>query len=176
MAAVLFSGHMIDAPERERPRFPPSHVHTARLAVATVIAGIDEADAIGISGLACGGDLIFAELWLAMGRRLLGYLPRPVEAFLDESVRPAGPEWVEAFDRVVAHPSTTVVGPSPEILDADDPHTPNNQRMLAEAIRLSPPLHAVVVWDGRSGDGPGGTAHLVAEVLEAGGTVATIEP
>ncbi|MEV0199765.1 hypothetical protein [Nonomuraea sp. NPDC050691] len=39
-----------------------------------------------------------------------------------------------------------------------------NARMVETARALDPGLRAVVVWDGRAGDGPGGTGDLVARL------------
>ena len=99
MPTALFSGHMVDAPDRQSPRFPPERVPLVRRAIAEAVWLIDDADAEGISGLACGGDLLFAEEWLKTGRPLHAYLPREEEDFLDESVRFAGEEWVASFRR-----------------------------------------------------------------------------
>ncbi len=38
---LLFSGHMIDATGRDRPRFPPQHEGTARLAIAQLLQELD---------------------------------------------------------------------------------------------------------------------------------------
>lgn len=175
MPAVLFTGHMIDRPDRAEPRFPPNRVPSVRLAVASVVASIDEVDAGAISGLACGGDLIFAEIWLATGRPLTAHLPRDREGFLDESVRFAGDEWVAAYERVVAHPLTAVVPATEQMIRSSNPHTANNERMLADAQSRPRPLYAVVVWNGAGGE-PGGTADFIEQVINAGGTVTTIAP
>lgn len=176
MAAVLFSGHMVDAPDRTEPRFPPERVPLVRRNIAEVIWPIDDPEVGAVSGLACGGDLLFAEEWLKTGRALQAYLPRPVEEFLDESVRFAGEEWVASFHRVITDVMVSVVGPDDEMLRLEDPHTTNNFRMLEAARRQGGTIHGVFLWDGRGGDGPGGTQHLAFAVLEAGGSVTVLRP
>jgi len=176
LAAVLFSGHMVDAPGRTEPRFPPERVPLARRHIAEVIRLIDDSEARAVSGLACGGDLLFAGEWLTTGRALQAFLPRPVEEFLDESVRFAGEEWVGSFHQVMADPMVRVVGPDEEMLRLDDPHTANNLRMLEAARRQGGTIRGVFLWDGSGGDGPGGTQQLVAEVLESGGSVTILDP
>jgi hypothetical protein len=53
---ALFSGHMIDAPGRERPRFPPDKEPIAARAIAQALADLR----VGPADLAiCGGDLLF---------------------------------------------------------------------------------------------------------------------
>ena len=176
MAAVLFSGHMVDAPDRAEPRFPPDRVPRVRQDISEVIGLIDDPEARAVSGLACGGDLLFAGEWLKTGRPLQAFLPRPVEDFLDESVRFAGAEWVALFDRVITDPMVRVVGPDEEMLRLEDPHTANNLRMLEAARGQGGTIQGVFLWDGGGGDGPGGTQHLVAEVFESGGSVTILDP
>src|ERR1043166_7173251 len=67
---LLCSGHMIDAPDREDPRFPPSREPVAAAAIAQLLdspeIGAGAGD-LAICGGACGGDLLFAEACLARG-------------------------------------------------------------------------------------------------------------
>ena len=176
MEVVLFSGHMIDAPGRKHPRFPPQRVTQVRRDIADAIWLIDGPEVRAISGLACGGDLLFAEEWLATGRPLQAFLPRPVDDFLDESVRFAGEAWVESFHRVSADPRVIVVGPDEEMIGTDDPHTLNNLRMLAASVEEGETVQGLFLWDGEGGDGPGGTQHLISAVLAAGGGTTVIRP
>ena len=176
MAAVLFSGHMVDAPDRAEPRFPPDRVPQVHQDISEVIGLIDDPEARAVSGLACGGDLLFAEEWLKTGRPLQAFLPRSVEDFLDESVRFAGEEWVALFHRVITDPMVSVVGPDDEMLGLEEPHTANNIRMLEAARRQGGIVHGVFLWDGRVGDPPGGTQHLASELIEAGGSVTILDP
>jgi hypothetical protein len=63
---VLFSGHMIDAPDRKAPRFPPDKASVAAAAIADTLAKIGAA----AGDLAiCGGDLLFAEACLTRAWR-----------------------------------------------------------------------------------------------------------
>lgn len=173
MTTVIFSGHMIDRDDRPDPRFPPSLVPAVRMAVGAAIATVTDPGAVAVAGAACGGDLLFCDEWLATRRPLSVFLPRPVEPFLDESVRFAGDEWVELFDQTIADIATEVVEAVPN--GGDDPHTRNNLRML-DAARQGFPLFGIFLWDGSGGDGPGGTAHMVAEVERGGGSVTIIRP
>lgn len=167
---------MVDAPDRTEPRFPADRVPSVQRHIAEAISLIDDPEERAVSGLACGGDLLFAEEWLKTGRALQAFLPRPVEGFLDESVRFAGEEWVASFHRVTSHAMVSVVGPDDEMLRLEDPHTVNNLRMLEAARRQGGTIHGVFLWDGGGGDGPGGTQQLVSAVLEAGGSVTILDP
>ncbi len=97
---AIFTGHMIDAPDRPKPRFP-AHLEPA------VSAAIDRC--IGENNLgfaycsaACGADLLFIEQMLARGGEVNIVLPFQREDFLRTSVAFAGNGWVERFDRALA--------------------------------------------------------------------------
>jgi hypothetical protein len=147
-----------------------------RRAISEAVWLIDDIDVEAISGLACGGDLLFAEEWLKTGRRLHAYLPREEADFLDESVCFAGDEWVDLFREVTGDPNLALIGPDPDMLRLDDPHTANNLRMLDAALSRPGSLHGLFLWDGKGGDGPGGTEHLASAVVEKGGSVNVLRP
>jgi hypothetical protein len=172
--AVIFSGHMVDRADRPEPRFPSFLIRAARAAIAAGIEDLTDSDWKGVSGAACGGDLLFCDAWLAMGRSLEVHLPQPVEPFLDESVRFAGFEWVELFHRILAHPTTAASIPGAPL--AADMHTANNLAMLASAVSSGSDLAGVFLWNGLGGDGPGGTAHMAASISDRDGRVKVIDP
>ena len=97
----LFSGHMIDAPDRKDPRFPPDKEPIAAKAIA------DKLDALGagpedlaICGGACGGDLLFAEACLARGLKLELRIPFDEPTFIRKSVAFAPGNWTDRFYQV----------------------------------------------------------------------------
>jgi hypothetical protein len=175
---VLFCGHMIDAPGRRAERFP------ARLEsrVAQAIAG--ELDAIGagcadigVCSAACGSDLLFAQAALDRRMTLRIYLPFGEREFLKQSVAFGGEHWVALFRRVIETAgyivADDVLGP---LLPGDDPFARNNLLMLSHAERISArTLRFICVWDGKPGDGPGGTEHLVHQVHAVHGDVRRID-
>ena len=96
--AVLFSGHMIDAPGRKKPRFPPDKEPVAARAIASALADLDIGPGdLSICGGACGGDLLFAEAALARCARLELYIPFEEPTFLEKSVDFAGGDWRARF-------------------------------------------------------------------------------
>ena len=167
---------MIDRSDRTPPRVPRHHVARVRADIVAAVAAVDDPGALAVSGAACGGDLLFCEAWLGAGRKLVVCLPREREAFLDESVRFAGPQWEAAFERVMRHVRTSVCGPDPAMRRAANPHAPNNDRMLARARAEPPPLLGLFVWDGTEGDGVGGAVQMVTLVERAGGRSTIIRP
>src|ERR1700684_750718 len=95
---VLFSGHMIDAPGRAKPRFPPDKEPIAAEAIADALAGLDVGPQdLCICGGACGGDLLFAEAALARSALLEIYIPFEEPTFLEKSVDFAKKDWRARF-------------------------------------------------------------------------------
>src|SRR5271166_2340102 len=175
---VLFSGHMIDGPARERPRFPPDKEPIAANAIASALAELDAGPRdLGICGGACGGDLLFAEAALARFARLELYIPFDEVTFLEQSVGFAGDDWRARFfaakARANLHVLPVELGPVPK---GEDPYERNNRWMLDRAKRLGPgKVDFLCLWNGQGGDGPGGTRHMMEEVAEAGGRTHVLE-
>ena len=176
--ALLFSGHMIDAPGRIAPRFPPEREPDVRLAIESAIAtsGAGSED-VAIAAAACGGDILFDEVVLQRGIPLRLYLPFDEPTFIEKSVAFADDHWVERYRRVVACATlaiaTEVLGPLPA---GEDPFERANLWMLAEAQRLAPSgVIFVSLWNGEGGDGPGGTKHMMDAVRSTGGQVHWID-
>jgi len=177
---ALFSGHMIDAPGRETPRFPPDKEEVAAQAIASVLADLDLGpDDLCICGGACGGDLLFAEAALARSARLDIYIPFEEPKFLQESVDFADQDWraryFAAKARAALHVAPIELGP---LATGEDPYERNNLWMLQRASRFGPQkvdfvgpqkVDFVCLWNGQGGDGPGGAAHMMEEVRKAGG-------
>jgi hypothetical protein len=169
---LLFSGHMIDAPGRQAPRFPPDKEGIAAQALSTALIGLDTGPGdVAICGGACGGDLLFAEACLAQGSKLELYLPFDETTFLSKSVDFAGPGWRDRFfaakSKAALHVMPSELGPLPP--DAD-PYERNNLWMLQSAGRFGDEkIFFVCLWNGQGGDGPGGTQHLMEEVRRKSG-------
>jgi hypothetical protein len=178
MRVLLFSGHMIDRADRAGSRLPAHRVAAARRAIESelnrmVVAPGDRA----ITSGANGGDLLFAADCLRREAVIELWLPFAPERFVRTSVLPGGRAWVAAFDKVLAHPHTTlqVLSPTEGGTDADA-YARCNEAMLQRALALAGgPLDFVCLWDGGPGDGPGGTAHLVQRVRALGGHVHWID-
>ena len=170
--AVLFSGHMIDAPGRASPRFPPDKEPVAARAIASALADLVlGAHDLGVCGGACGGDLLFAEAALARGARLELYIPFEEQAFLADSVDFADRDWRARFFaakvRGVLHVAPRELGLPQE---GEDPYERNNRWMLDRASRFGADrLDFVCLWNGEGGDGPGGAKHMMDEVSRRGG-------
>src|SRR5215207_3061175 len=112
-----------------------------------------------------GGDLLFAEECTARGAEAWLFLPRPVEAFLTESVRLPGTRWEERFHALCAQPRVRRFFQHEHLgkgADELDVHARNNLWIIEAARALAPSpdaIYALLVWDEKpTGDGPGGTS------------------
>jgi hypothetical protein len=169
---------MIDRPGRDAPRFPAGKEAAAARAIDGVLDEIQaDAACIAICGGACGGDLLFAEAAVQRGCAIWLYLPFERAAFIDASVDIAAGDWrrrFEAIERVAQRECVADASPHDPQAFAD-----NNLRMLAAARAARSDgagLHLICLWDGRGGDGPGGTADMVCQAIESGAVVSRIAP
>jgi hypothetical protein len=168
----LFSGHMIDAPGREIPRFAPYKEPLVTRATGDLLRRLHAGAAdLAICGGACGGDLIFAEAALTRGTHLEIYLPFDEPTFLAQSVDFAGAPWRQRYEAVKAKAVLHLMPQERRDADPDgSAYERNNQWMLELASRFGPQkLEFIALWDGRPADGPGGTEHLIEEVRRIGG-------
>jgi hypothetical protein len=169
---VLFSGHMIDAPGRAKPRFPPDKEPIAAEAIADALAGLDVGPQdLCICGGACGGDLLFAEAALARSALLEIYIPFEEPTFLEKSVDFANSDWRARFfaakSRSALHVAPLELGPLPE---GENAYERENRWMLDAAMRFgADKVELVCLWNGEGGDGPGGAQHMMEEVRQRGG-------
>jgi len=170
---LLFTGHLIDAPGRAEPRFPPELEAAASDAIASEIAKI--APSIGIASAARGGDILFHEICRTRGIQTTIVLPFPIAKFEERSVSGlADSRWEKRFRSLLSSVEAS------QIVKVDTSNSSNvfracNEAMLnlARASDRTPTLLAL--WDRQVGDGPGGTAEMVMAVERLGGRVIVIE-
>jgi hypothetical protein len=127
---------------------------------------------VAISSGACGGDLLFAESCLQRRLRVEIYLPLMQEEFVKESINFAGEHWREKFFWVkerarLCHIMPQELGPTPP---GEDSFACVNLWMLDQALAYGTrKVSFICLWDGRAGDGPGGTKHLHDAVVRGSG-------
>jgi class 3 adenylate cyclase len=162
---VMFAGHMIDQPGRPKPRFPPRLEQAVR---QVIDARLDALDAhFGYASAASGSDILFLEAMLARGAEIHVVLPFSPDEFRKTSVDIIpGANWRERFERVLAQ-ATEVKLASEHRLDLGSIAYEYANMFLhglasLRASRLDAELASLAVWDGQPGDGPGGTASIVA--------------
>lgn len=186
--AILFTGHMIDAPGRKISRFPARAESAAKDAIYAALRNVKDSHArsgtrIGIAGGASGGDILFHEACTALSIPTWLRLALPIEQYVEASVAPAGGDWVRRFYELIER-----LGPDAiQVLD-DSVVLPEsltggaelniwqrtNLWMVNEAISSAPQRTLLALWDGKAGDGPGGTEHLVSAAPGFGIDVAPI--
>jgi hypothetical protein len=168
---LLFTGHQIDAPGRKQPRFPADCEALARAAIRVAVEREVRryGGAVGIAGGASGGDILFHEVCAELGVQTKLYLALPPELYVPESVAPAGKDWVGRFQtilsRLAAAPVLAQTREEPGLpgYSGDDSiwHR-NNLWMLNEALTAGAEnVTLIALWDGKKGDGPGGTADMI---------------
>lgn len=179
---LVFSGHMIDSPNRVKSRFPPSKQEAAERAIAEALDNLEAGpEDMAFTQGAAGGDLLFAHQCLLRGVRVQLMLPLPEAEFIQQSVLPSaqGNLWQQAFFSVksrLAEPPLEMpveLGPAPPGISVFERC---NLWMLNTALSLGPEkLRLVCLWDGSGGDGPGGTQHMVQEAKRRTGRVHWID-
>lgn len=169
---ILFTGHRIDAPDRPKPRFPATRAPHAAQAIAAAIP--DDAQ-IGLSSAANGGDILFLEACAARAILCHIILPFPPEEFLRRSVATDAPgDWEVRFSRLW---SSTPADHRHilKVAKGANPYAVCNVALLSLATELGEP-EVIALWNGQTGDGPGGTADLVAKARAKGWPVRVITP
>jgi tetratricopeptide (TPR) repeat protein len=176
----LFSGHMIDAPGRQPPRFPAEKESIAAQKIAEALdklgAGPED---LALTQGACGGDLLFTEACQRRGLTIEWLQPFDEPEFIQRSVVCSSEAW---RDRYLAAKDTltTEIRSAPEQLGTlpkgVDPFERCNLWLLYTALAYGiDKVWFICVWNGGGGDGPGGTAHMYQEVKRRTGQVTWLD-
>lgn len=170
--ALIFTGHMVDLPDRPTPRFPPKLESVAADVIRLRVGALSEAHAgslVGISSGARGGDILFLETCHDLGLDTRLVLPEPPEAFVEHSVAGVpSSDWTDRFEalwRAHAEDERLIVKPS----KGGTLYEAANAAQLDLARALGAEFRLLAFWDGATGDGPGGTESFVRLVESAGG-------
>ena len=175
---LLFSGHRIDTPDRIEPRLPPrlESAAAARIADALDSLAADARD-VALTQGAAGGDILFAEACSRRGIPVQLLLPLPEAQFVEQSILASidGERWRQRYLAI-----RSALPWPPQALDsATDPGDPFercNRWLLATALAYGADrLRLICLWNGSTGDGAGGTAHMVREVERLHGQVIWID-
>ncbi len=176
---VCATGHVIDPPDRPVARFPATREASVRLRIESLLRrwGVG----LGYSGAAGGADIIFAETIHALGGETCLILPVDRETFCRWSVEGSGGEYVKRYRAALTNAAFVSESPfSRQDLQGGGLWDFGNRMILGNALRraseLETPLKVLAVWDGKRGDGRGGTADMVALARQCGLTVHVIDP
>ncbi|MET1002452.1 MAG: hypothetical protein ABWZ15_11630 [Acidimicrobiia bacterium] len=137
------------------------------------------ASALLLTGGARGADIIAAEQARRRGAEVWLLLPEPEESFVESSVRIAGTDWETRFaslrDSCRVLIQDRELGPRNA---SDDLYERNNRWLLDVATAQAHPgrPRALIVWDGKTSDGPGGTDDLVSRARPLVRELVVVEP
>ena len=176
---VLTSGHMIDAPDRAAPRFPPDLEPLVAAHIEAVLDqwGIGPGDLV-INGGARGADILFAESGDRRGADVEIILASPPDDFEKTSVALPASIWAQRFRHLLrCHPYHVATR-----RDEDHPslneYAVANAEMFRRVEALAPPakLHIALVWDEQPAGGPGGTGEFADLAQRFHAPLAIINP
>ncbi|MEQ1529863.1 MAG: tetratricopeptide repeat-containing protein [Methylococcales bacterium] len=175
---LLFSGHMIDAPDRKEPRFPAAKESIAAEKIAQALDKLGaNSDDLALTQGANGGDILFAEACLQRGVKLKLLQPFEEPAFIQKSVLPGGDSWRERYFQIKPQASIKAapieLGQPPKDVD---PYERCNLWLLYSALAYGiDKVQFICLWNGEGGDAPGGTAHMYHEVEDKTGQVSWLD-
>jgi class 3 adenylate cyclase len=170
-SVVVFTGHMIDRPGRKVPRFPPQLETAVQEAIRERLQ--NSGAGFGYASGACGSDILFLEAIRELQGETHIILPYAKEVFIKNSVDLVpGSNWVPRYEKAAAQ--------AVEVLEASKQSGPGGSisyefaNLLLHGLasvraeQLETKLAPLAVWDGKSGDGAGGTAATVEHWRERG--------
>lgn len=163
-AVVVFAGHMLDHPDRPKPRFPAELEGLVRQKIDEALDRLDAR--IGFCSAACGSDLLFIEAMQDRDAEVNIVLPFHAEDFIQTSVAHAGSQWVRRFRRAIKLAGNSVryateerfLGTS-ELYSFNDRMVQSLAMLRAKSLGTEPLLLAV--YDGVSKQNQGGTADII---------------
>jgi class 3 adenylate cyclase len=176
---AVFTGHRVDGPGRQSPRFPDDPEFEARLRTA-LREQIEKLDIrVGYASAASGSDILFLETVRELGGRIYIVLPCDKELFRNESVADSGGNWAARFDELCVEADDVIFASHQRLTAGSASYDYANNLIygLAQirAEQLNTALIRLTVWDGEPGDGAGGTADIVA-LWRADSEVHVIDP
>ena len=163
---ILFTGHRVDSPYRPAPRFPEYAEPIARREILKVLENEKaKGPVLGIAGAANGGDILFLEACRQLDIPFEILLALPEAEFVDESVKASTGNWVKRFHALASLSKPIVMANQKK----EGLWARNNQWMIQSALAHAPKeLILLALWDGKTGDGPGGTEDMVNSAQKHG--------
>ena len=171
---LVFSGHMIDAPNRQHPRFPASQEDVAAARIRQAIEEIAAAAAegqeriVGLAGVPDGGDLLFHEACHQLGVETLVLLPVPELVYRATAMTRQASRWADRYHAALRNASAVLTlahtDTLPGWLQARPDYSTwqrDNQWILRHAwatATICNGSRCSRYGTARPGDGPGGAA------------------
>lgn len=175
---VVFTGHMIDAPDRSSPRLPEAIEEALAARLTQRLAALDAG--FGYCSAACGADLMFIEAMLARGAEVHVTLPFERNDFLATSVAYAGPRWVERFEQALQRVASVTYGVHERYLGDESLYAYAGRLMQGAAIVRGRELESeplqLAVADRNAERLPGGTRDMIENWQRLGLPLERIDP
>ena len=168
---VVFAGHLVDRPGRSSPRFPPALESAVRNAIRDRLRPIDAG--FGYASAGCGSDILFLECLQELNAEPHIVLPYDRDQFKDDSVDIVpGADWAARYERLLGSAKEVITASEQRMAEGGMSYE-YGFRMLdgtagVRADELDTDLACLALWDGKPGDGPGGTASSVERWRRAG--------
>lgn len=162
---VTFTGHMIDRPDSKERRFPADIETSVRGKIVQVLEELDVH--IGYCSLACGADIIFAEVMIERGAEVNIYLPYAKDDFIATSVAFAGQDWVDRFNAILASQKVKIMSDE-KYYGTPDHHAFMGKVLIglsmlrARFLDTQPYLLSLLKQSKRKKPKPGGSNYLVS--------------
>lgn len=161
---IVFTGHMIDRPDRPTPRFPAQLESAVRDQIRKELKRLDAG--IGFASAASGADILFLETLLELGGEAHIVLPYGQDQFVKDSVEivPGG-GWRDRFQLILTQAVEIITASDQKLLEDRTSYEYANLLLTGlasiKAQQLETEMIPQAVWDRKEGDGPGGTASMV---------------
>jgi len=174
---VVFTGHLVDRPDRPTPRFPQAIEPAVRDAIDAKVATLRPG--FGYSSAGCGGDILFLESLARIGAASYIVLPYNRDQFRTDSVDGVpGSNWSQRYGRALARAAEVVLASDHPIgggMSYEYGFQLLDGAARIKADELETDLVCLALWDGQSGDGPGGTSSSVEHWRRAGRSIEIID-
>lgn len=167
--SILFTGHMIDAAHRAEVRFPASKELSVMDEVRKQISQELKVYTFtkAIAGGACGGDILFLEVCVKLGIPTEMCLALPPEEFKKNSVSFAGGNWDDRFDRLTEKIPVLILPAEKNNDSEQNIWAATNAWMLERSVEAGTDgCTLIALWNGKGGDGKGGTEHMIQMAKE----------
>jgi tetratricopeptide (TPR) repeat protein len=179
---LLFSGHMIDEPDRATPRFPAEKESVAAQKIAEALGHLGAGpEDLALTQGACGGDLLFTEACHQRGVKIQWLQPYREPEFIQNSVVQSGDAWRNRYLDSRAKLSFPLrnapesLGETPKNAALGYPYVRCNLWLLYTALSWGvDKVCFICLWNGTDDGKPGGTAHMFSEVKKRTGHVTWI--
>jgi class 3 adenylate cyclase len=174
---VHFCGHRL-TPGHEPGRFPSDAEHRVAADMRSELDRCQPAYAYG--ALASGADILWAEALLERGVELHIVLPFARKEFINASVAPGGPGWIERFERCLGEAVAVSYATYDAHLREDVLYRYGTELAMGLALLRARFLDAkarqLAVWDGKPALSEAGTAIDVETWRQSGWPTTIISP